>query len=86
MTDPSAGTRCPNPSREQETDRDEYTEAVLDQFTVHGPDAGTFQLVHDPCEEKICDIEEGDTLTVLIAAALRHEETSCPAYNPSNPN
>jgi hypothetical protein len=62
---------------------DEYTEAVLDQFTARQADDDVktdLELVHDPCGTIVCDIQAGDTLAVLVRTALNHEETACPAY------
>lgn len=56
---------------------------TLDEFVVHWPASGdaTPTLLHDPCGEVLCDIDEGDPLGVLSSTALAHR---C-ADRPTNP-
>lgn len=63
---------------------DEYTNAVLEQFTARQSDdivKRDLELIHEPCGALVCDIEPGDNLSVLVATALEHENISCPAYS-----
>ena len=63
---------------------DEYTDSVLEQFvaTQSEDDVKTdLELIHEPCRRRVCDIQHGDTLAVLVRTALGHEETDCPAYD-----
>lgn len=53
----------------------ETVEAVLETFTVAW--SGDLakrdpELVHGTCDEAVCDVEQGDTLAVLVRTALHH--------------
>ena len=59
--------------------------ANLEEFTgrVSSDDVQRdLNLIHDPCGERICTIEDGDTIAVLARTAAGHicgERPPCPA-------
>lgn len=52
-----------------------YNNATLDNTTVTAPSdpvKDVHELVHDGCGAVLCDVEPGDTLSVLISTAATH--------------
>jgi hypothetical protein len=60
---------------------DSHTDAVLEQAAVRWPpdDLAADPKLHcDRCDTDLCDVEEGDTLSILVRMALSHYDTCDP--------
>lgn len=57
---------------------DDYLRSLLAQYTVYASTdivKSDCELVHDTCEQIVCDVEPNDTLAVLVATVLDHDRS-----------
>lgn len=47
--------------------------ALLNQFVVEGNDDGQLLLVHNDCGAAVCEVEDGDDMSLLVQTVINHD-------------